>query len=325
MGFMEGYNMTAGNRQLRLQEREASDRSALAWRQLAEQADEREKKLTQESKAAELFLLNDEERLRAIGKTPEQVKNASAQEQIGWAQGYMQSQATRQVMQQIAQQEAAARHSAAFSKAMSDVSRSSMEVPMLVGPQLTVPTTRTPTASEAWRALAAEPGALQAKEAAPFMQAIMQGQDPSTALNARANWLNAQVNFQRANATKNGAEYPDVPGYTKVPNGDGGFRYLSTRPSPAQVAQIQTLSNTRAGLAAQIAALDLEINSNNAKPGLDKWPWTKSYADRKKELQAELSRVDEQLSELKQGSPAPAKSGAGGGGSLWEDFMKSQK
>lgn len=100
---MDGYNMMAGNRQMRLQEQQARFQNDLAMRQFAEERDEKAKRLAQTSKAAETFVKANPEVLTKLGLTDQEFANFSAEQQIGVVDGYYKSQAAQELMQQIAQ------------------------------------------------------------------------------------------------------------------------------------------------------------------------------------------------------------------------------
>jgi hypothetical protein len=83
----------------------ADDRNALAWKQLAEQQDERVKRETAGGKAAEYFIKANPEALTKLGYTDQQFANMSASEQSGLVMGFVQDQATKQAMQKLAQEQ----------------------------------------------------------------------------------------------------------------------------------------------------------------------------------------------------------------------------
>ena len=332
--FASAYNArTAG--------RESASRTRLAWAQLAEEQEERDKREAHLGKAADSFFKGMPQALSELGISETQFANMSASEKSAAAQGYMQAQTQKQIYQQLAaQQQAQADDQAAFG-AVQRASTRTTTVPSPTMPgafaDLNVQTTGTPTAAGVWAELAANPRALRSPVAQPFLRELAQSgatPDEASLLNARANMMNAQANFSRADRANRPAPAVQVPGYTPVPDNNGGWRYLRTQPSAQQQMEIQRLSDKAANLRTQIASWDAELRAGKTTSGW-KLFGGRSYADLKAQAQRELDEVTARLADLQSGAtpgtPAatpgtpPAAPASRGDGDLWQEFLNSQK
>jgi len=170
--FASAYNArTAG--------RESASRTRLAWAQLAEEQEERDKREAHLGKAADSFFKGMPQALSELGISETQFANMSASEKSAAAQGYMQAQTQKQIYQQLAaQQQAQADDQAAFG-AVQRASTRTTTVPSPTMPgafaDLNVQTTGTPTAAGVWAELAANPRALRSPVAQPFLRELAQG------------------------------------------------------------------------------------------------------------------------------------------------------
>ena len=171
MGFMEGYNMTAGNRQMRMEQ----SRLDLAMRQFAEQRDDEAKRLAQTSKAAETFVKANPGVLGKLGMTDQEFANLSASEQIGVVDGYYKSQAMKQVMQELAQRERQMQADQTFADTLENRTRTQFTMPPVGSdptgmvafagmPSRTATTQRVPTRDDLLAAMAAAPLSGASKE-----------------------------------------------------------------------------------------------------------------------------------------------------------------
>lgn len=334
MGFMEGYQMTAGNRQIKLEQQ----RNNLALQQFAAQREDEQKRLTTASKAAEYYVKSNPDALKAMGLTDQEFANMSAAEQIGAVDGYYKSQATREVLQQIAQRQATMAADQRFADTLQQRTASSLTVPpvgsdptgmmMFSGlPSRTATTTRVPTRDDLLAAMAAAPLSSASKEMLNYRLLQDPQNDEAMRLNAMANMLNARANFARVAGAGNVAtEYPDVPNYVKVPDGKGGWKYLPNRPNSQQSLEQSRLRDRRDSIKAQLAAIEAEIARGNKKTGID-WLPGKSFNETKAELQQQLDEIDARINDLGNGNDGTpsTKSKPAGGGDLWSDFMNSRK
>lgn len=191
MGFMDGYNMTAGNRQLRLQEQQAQFNNNLALQQLAEQRSNEAKRLAQTSKAAETFVKANPNVLQTVGMTDQEFANLSADQQIGVVDGFYKSQATRQVMQELAAKQRQAEQDQVFADTLRQRARTTLTIPAVGAdptgltnfaamPSRPVPADRALTRQDVLAAIAAAPTSPQAID---LLKAVQSGDEASSFFN----------------------------------------------------------------------------------------------------------------------------------------------
>lgn len=128
------------------------------------------------------------------------------------------------------------------------------------------------------------------------------------------------INPQKAATT----EFPDVPGYVKVPVGDGSFKYLPNKPNAQQSLELSRQKDRRDSLKAQMQSYDTTLAADpNAKTSM--WGG-KRIADLRAELAKQLEDVNSRIADLGSGNDGaiPGQPKAKGG-DLWQDFMNSQK
>lgn len=330
--FVGAYNAAASKR-------EGQQRAQLAWAQMAEQREERYQREADAGKAAEYFFKANPDALMELGVTEKQFANMSARQQSAAAMGFVSAQAQKQVMQQLAQaaeqQAAAQRQLGDDEAAMNAFQRASTGTATLPSPSapgmfpdMAVQTTQPPTSASVWQQFAQQPRALRSSMAQPFLRSLAQGSgatDPAVALNAKANMMNAEANFNRAQREAQPAPPAvAVRGYTPVPDGRGGYQYLRTQPSAQQQLQISRLQDRAAALKLQIAAYDSQLTTGNKKSGAD-WMPGKGYDALKQEAQAQLDEINAQLRDLVGGQEGAATGAPAAGNDLWSEFMNAQK
>lgn len=113
-GWSEGFNAATMAKQ-------SDSRSKLAWAELAAVEEEKLKRESDAGKAAEYFFKANPEAMAATGISEQQFANMSAREQSQAAMGFVQSQATKKIMQELADQKATQTANSAFGRDMSGV------------------------------------------------------------------------------------------------------------------------------------------------------------------------------------------------------------
>jgi len=180
MGFMEGYEMMAGNRRMKI----AESQNALAWQQFAEQQAERDKRDSAAGKAAEAAYDADPDLASSMGMTKESFRNLSALDKAARVRGVYEAQGQRKLMQELAARKMEMDADSNFTQAMTDSTKftTAMPSPSAPGfmPDLPVQTTGTPTRASIMQAMAAHPLAWQSKRADPLLNYHLL-QDPETA------------------------------------------------------------------------------------------------------------------------------------------------
>lgn len=322
------------------EQRRANQQSNLALQQFAAQREEEANRLAQTSKAAQTFIKANPEVLTKLGMTDLDFANLSASEKVGVVDGYYKSQAMQDVMQQMAARAAQDQANQQFAGALQSRLRVPMEVPAVGSdptgllnfsalPSRTATATRLPERDDLMAAMAAAPMSAPAKDLMSYRLLQDPDANQATRMNAEANLLNARANYGRATGGRQGAgEWTDVPNYSKVPDGKGGFKYLPNRPNAQQSLELSRLKDRRANLLQQVQVLEAQLLAGNKKSGPD-WGWGTDYTKQRDAAQQALDEVTARINDLEQGSEggsAPAKKpDASGSSDLWSEFMNTQK
>jgi hypothetical protein len=322
-GFTDGFNAWTQSRNTD----EAAKRTKLAYEEFAKQQEEIRQQRLDAGKAAEYFFKANPEAATSMGLHEKDIAGMSWSEKAQAAQGFIHSQAQKQIMQQLAAGQQQQQADAAFGQDISQVYGRNAMATLAQG---NGPVNPPPVSPDALAA-GLSPQAWQSKRADNLLNYHLlagQNNDPAKQMNAEANYLNAQANMANAKraSTATPADYPAVNGYTLVPDRKGGYTYLRTQPSAQQQVRINSLSDQAGRLNTQISAYEAEINAGNKKPGMD-WIPGETYEQKKAALESRLASIQAELADLKNGQASPNTPAAAPArsGNLWEDFMNFQK